>query len=201
MPNHHFISYSRIEAKDFALRLGEDLAKGAPPVRAWLDVQDIPAGVDWDDAIAEAIKACETLIFIMTPDSVRPDSQCKNEWAWALRYKKAVVPLLLNASAEAPFRLFSRQRIDYRILTTEAKVRALLAEFPTGQRPTVLLLDNFEDVVSAETFQIGRRGVGGNLARRARSSVPQRESGYYDARRPGRSGAREACAPTPPRPR
>jgi hypothetical protein len=112
VPNHHFISYSRIEAKDFVLRLGEDLAKGTPPVHAWLDVQDIPAGVDWDDAIAEAIKACETLIFIMTPDSVRPNSECKNEWAWALRYKKAVVPLLLHASAEAPFRLYSRQRID-----------------------------------------------------------------------------------------
>ena len=112
MPNHHFISYSRIEAKDFALRLGDDLAIGEPPVHAWLDVQDIPAGVDWDDAIAEAIKTCETLIFIMTPDSVRPDSQCKNEWAWALRYKKAVVPLLLHASAEAPFRLYSRQHID-----------------------------------------------------------------------------------------
>ena len=112
MPNHHFLSYSRIEANDIALRLGEDLANDVPPVRAWLDVQDIPAGVDWDEAIAEAIKACETLIFIMTPDSVRPDSQCKNEWAWALRYKKAVVPLVFHASAEAPFRLYSRQRID-----------------------------------------------------------------------------------------
>ena len=39
-------------------------------------------------------------------------------------------------------------------VTTPAKVRALLAEFPTGQQPTVLLLDNFEDIVNAETFQI-----------------------------------------------
>jgi TIR domain len=109
VPNHHFISYSRSEAKDFALRLGDDLAIGDPPVHAWLDCQDIPAGVDWDEAIAEAIKTCETLIFIMTPDSVRPNSECKNEWVCALRYKKAVVPLLLNASAEAPFRLYSRQ--------------------------------------------------------------------------------------------
>ena len=110
MPDHHSISYSRIEAKDFAQRLGDELAIGEPSVRAWLDVRDIPAGVDWDEAIGEAIKTCETLIFIMTPDSVRPDSECKNEWLGA-RYKKAVV-LLLNASAEAPFRLYSRQHID-----------------------------------------------------------------------------------------
>ena len=71
MPDHHFISYSRIEAKDFARRLGDELAIGEPSVRAWLDVRDIPAGVDWDEAIGEAIKTCETLIFIMTPDSVR----------------------------------------------------------------------------------------------------------------------------------
>jgi hypothetical protein len=30
VPSHHFISYSRIEAKDFALRLGDDLAIGVP---------------------------------------------------------------------------------------------------------------------------------------------------------------------------
>ena len=112
MPNHHFISYSRIEAKDFALRLSDDLTIGEPQVQIWLDVRDIPAGVNWDDAIDEAIKTCETLIFIMTPDSVRAESQCKNEWAWALRYKKPVVPLLCDPSAEAPFRLYSRQRID-----------------------------------------------------------------------------------------
>jgi tetratricopeptide (TPR) repeat protein len=112
MPNHHFISFSRIEARDFALRLSDDLAIGEPPTVAWIDLRDVPSGVDWDDAISEAIKTCETLIFIMTPDSVRPNSNCKNEWAWALRYKKAVVPLLLDPSAEAPFRLHSRQHID-----------------------------------------------------------------------------------------
>jgi TIR domain len=57
VPSHHFISYSRIEAKEFALRLGDDLAIGVPPVRAWLDVRDIPAGVDWDEAIKEAATA------------------------------------------------------------------------------------------------------------------------------------------------
>jgi tetratricopeptide (TPR) repeat protein len=128
MPKHHFISYSRVEAKEFAQRLYEGLATGEPPVRGWLDFQDIPAAVDWDDSIAEAIKTCETLMFIMTPESVRSESPCKIEWAWALRYKKPIVPLLLDASAQAPFRLSSREHIDCTgdFWTALARVRGFL---------------------------------------------------------------------------
>ncbi len=113
MPNHHFISYSRIEAKDFALRLCDDLKAGPPALRAWIDVREIKPGRDWDEEISEAIKTCETLLFVMTPDSVRANSQCKNEWASALKYKKAVIPLLWQPEAETPFRLSSRQYIDF----------------------------------------------------------------------------------------
>jgi hypothetical protein len=113
MPNHHFISYSTIDAAEFALRLGDALAAGPPPLPVWLDKRKLRPGEDWDDQLVEAIKICESLIFIMTRDSVQSNSTCKQEWTRALKYKKPIIPLRLHADAELPFRLEPRQDIDF----------------------------------------------------------------------------------------
>jgi tetratricopeptide (TPR) repeat protein len=80
---HFFVSYSRIDAKDDAYRLTNKLAGGPRPHPAWL------------------------------ADSVRDYSTCEQEWAWALKYKKPVIPLRFDPEAELPFRLASRQYIDF----------------------------------------------------------------------------------------
>jgi tetratricopeptide (TPR) repeat protein len=49
----------------------------------------------------------------MTSDSVRAQSVCKDEWVRALKYKKPVIPLLVERGAELPFRLGSREYIDF----------------------------------------------------------------------------------------
>jgi hypothetical protein len=49
----------------------------------------------------------------MTEDSVRDYSSSEHEWAWALKYKKSVIPLRFNSKAKLPFRLSSRQYIDF----------------------------------------------------------------------------------------
>lgn len=110
---HHFISYSSADARDFAARLADDLRIGARSFNTWLDVYDIPSGEEWDEQIAEGIRTCESLIFVMTEDSVKANSVCKNEWTWALKYKKPITPLRLHAAAELPFRLASRDYIDF----------------------------------------------------------------------------------------
>lgn len=112
MPRH-FISYSAVDAADFAHRLAEELVEGAPPLRVWLDRRDMKPGLDWDEQISQAIKKCASLLFVMSRDSVTPGSVCKREWTLALKNNKPVIPLLLHREAELPFLLEPRQYIDF----------------------------------------------------------------------------------------
>jgi tetratricopeptide (TPR) repeat protein len=113
MSNHNFISYSSVDALKFAFELHDSLLAGPPSIPVWLDKREIKPGQDWDEQIVEAIRTCESLIFLMTSDSVEPKSVCKLEWTRALKYKKAIVPILLQPEVEMPFRLGSRQCIDF----------------------------------------------------------------------------------------
>ena len=113
MSNYNFISYSSVDALDFAFQLYDSLLAGPPSIPVWLDKRELKAGQDWDEQIVEAIRTCDSLIFLMTSDSVEPKSICKLEWTRALEYKKAIVPILLQPEVEMPFRLGSRQWIDF----------------------------------------------------------------------------------------
>jgi tetratricopeptide (TPR) repeat protein len=109
----YFISYSRVDAADFVIQLAGRLVAGPPSHPVWLDVHDARPAMDWDDQIRDAIQACKGLLFVMTPDSLHDHSMAKPEWVWALRCKKPVIPLRVDAAAELPFRLSSRQYVDF----------------------------------------------------------------------------------------
>jgi tetratricopeptide (TPR) repeat protein len=113
MSEFYFISYSSVDGKQFALKLADKLAAGPPEISVWLDKHALRPGEDWDEQVVEAIRTCKGMLFIMSADSVRADSVCKNEWVRALKYKKSVIPLLLDRNAELPFRLGSRQYINF----------------------------------------------------------------------------------------
>ena len=70
MSGHHFISYSPADALEFAQQLNNKLTGGSPSYRAWLDKDRLQPGTDWDEQIAEAIRSCDSLLFVMTRDSV-----------------------------------------------------------------------------------------------------------------------------------
>jgi hypothetical protein len=109
----YFISYSRVDAEDSAQRLADQLVAGPPSYPVWLDVRDLQPGVDWDTQIKDALQACRGVLFVLTADGVQDYSVTKSEWVQALKYKKPVIPLRFDADAELPFRLESRQYIDF----------------------------------------------------------------------------------------
>ncbi len=145
----HFISYSGVDAADFALRLVAELAAGRPAWDLWLDKRELKPGLDWDEQIGAAIKACDSLLFVMSRDSVVPSSVCKREWTLALKYHKPVIPLRLHLDAELPFRLEPRQYIDFAADPGDglARLRSHLAWLgePAGVLQT--LRDRLEDAL------------------------------------------------------
>jgi len=110
---HHFISYSTADGHQFALQLADALEAGPPPFRTWLDSRRLQPDSDWDAQIDQAIRRCDGLIFVMTPDSVEDASVCKDEWVRALKFKKPLALVRAHRDAELPFRLGSRQYIDF----------------------------------------------------------------------------------------
>ena len=113
MSDFFFISYSSVDGLDFAMKLADELTAGPPVIPVWLDKRELRPGEDWDEQLLEAIKMCKGMVFVMSADSVRPDSVSKNEWVRALKYKKPVIPLLLDKNAELPFRLGSREYVKF----------------------------------------------------------------------------------------
>jgi hypothetical protein len=113
MVDHWFISYSSVDSREFVLQLADKLSAGPPIIPVWLDQRELRPTGDWDEQIEEALQTCKGLLFVMTPDSVQHNSVCKNEWVRALKDKKPIVPLLKERGAKLPFRLSSRQYIDF----------------------------------------------------------------------------------------
>ncbi len=109
----YFICYSRRDGEDIALTLADQLAAGPPSVPVWLDRRNLQPGIDWDEQIVGALRGCAGVLYVMTKDSVRPNSECKREWTRGLKYTKPVIPLMFHREAEMPFRLEPRQYIDF----------------------------------------------------------------------------------------
>jgi len=109
----YFICYSRADGENVVLTLADQLAAGPPSINVWLDRRNLQPGIDYDDQIVWALQRCTGVLFVMTRDSVSPNSECKREWTRALKYNKPIMPLLFHKDAEMPFRLEPRQYVDF----------------------------------------------------------------------------------------
>lgn len=102
-----FFSYSRADS-EFALKLAGDLRSAGADI--WVDQFDIPLGVRWDDAIAEALDNCSRHLVVLSPAAVASQN-VKDEIAYALDEGKEIVPVI-HQECKVPYRLRRWQRID-----------------------------------------------------------------------------------------
>ncbi|TVP66315.1 MAG: TIR domain-containing protein [Leptolyngbya sp. LCM1.Bin17] len=86
-----FISYGRADSKGFAKNLCQQLT--ANGYRVWLDLNDIPLGVNYQSQIDTDLERSHNFIFIMSPHSVN-SKYCYIEVERALALHKRIIPLL-----------------------------------------------------------------------------------------------------------
>jgi tetratricopeptide (TPR) repeat protein len=107
---HHVISYSAVDGEAAALRLYDALTERGVPV--WLDQRDVQQpGPPWDAQVDQALQGCRSLLLLVTPAVA--DGDCQREWRLALRYKKPIVPLRMDAAADVPFYLSNRDSLRF----------------------------------------------------------------------------------------
>jgi len=86
-----FISYGRVDSKAFAIKLNEQLK--AIGLNVWIDQQDIPLAMDYQEQINDGIEKTHNFIFIISPHSVN-SPYCLKEINLAIQYNKRLIPLL-----------------------------------------------------------------------------------------------------------
>lgn len=103
-----FISYSRVD-EDFARRLADSLKNIG--VDIWLDVSEIPVGVNWSSSIQEALDMCSAMLLIISPDSMQSEN-VENEWQFYIDEKKPIIPIMYRPT-RLHFQLSRLQYIDF----------------------------------------------------------------------------------------
>ncbi len=130
-----FISYSSKD-EPFARRLAADLDQLGGDV-AWIDVDDIPAGTKWIDAIQDGLDACEVMILVITPDSMQ-SANVADEWQYYLDHHKPVIPVLWK-SARIHFRLNPIQYVNFHTQDYDTAFAQLYAELRRKHLPLTSL--------------------------------------------------------------
>ncbi len=181
-----FISYSRQDA-DFALQLGRDLREAG--VHLWIDQLDIPPGGRWDREVENALKACRTLIVVLSPEAVASEN-VMDEVGYALSESKRVVPVMCRP-CELPLRL---QRVQYVDLSADYRpgLERLVA---TLAAPEPQAGGRVSRVVAPHATR-GWRPVAGAAALVA---LVVGAGLFWATRAPHRSAPPPAAAPAPPR--
>jgi TIR domain len=93
-----FVSYAR-EDSEFADQLVDALiAAGFDPL---IDRHRMTGGEEFRNRLSALIRECDTVAFVISPDSVDPKSFCAWEVAEASRYSKRMIPVLYRPLGDA----------------------------------------------------------------------------------------------------
>ena len=103
-----FIAYPH-EHQLFATRLARSLSEIGADV--WIDVENIPPGMKWHNAIQQGLRTCELMLVIITPESMASHN-VEAEWFHFLENSKPIIPLLYRFT-EIHYRLAPFQYTDF----------------------------------------------------------------------------------------
>ena len=105
-----FVSYARHDWDGFVSGLVTDLTKESH--RVWLDQNYLVGGDDWMDAIGQALQICDTLLLILSPNSIS-SKYVKMEYRYFFKYEKPIIPVLYKWVDNVPFELATLNYIDF----------------------------------------------------------------------------------------
>src|SRR6516162_2419787 len=107
-----FISYSRKDSAEFADELLAGLEYGG--FAPFLDRHDIAAGEDWEVRLGGLIEQSDTVVFVISPESVKSE-RCVWEVDKALGLSKRLLPVIYKSvpDSEIPVQLSKLQFVRF----------------------------------------------------------------------------------------
>lgn len=136
-----FISYSRKDIS-FVRKLAGDLEKAG--YSAWWDVSGLRGGDDWVRVIPAAIKASDTFIVVLSPNSAMSE-WVEKEYTQALRLRKKIIPIMLE-ELDVPFGLNNINYVDFSSKDYVANLNALLDALGYSGEPVKATLTGWRTV-------------------------------------------------------
>ena len=128
-----FISYSRRD-ENFATQLKDQLRSSGFDI--WIDREGISGGSAWQTAISKAIRECNTLVVVLSPDSVASEYVTK-EITLADTHNKKIIPIMCRTcelTENVELALAGLHYIDFPQLGYENAFNQLVHAL--GQKPT-----------------------------------------------------------------
>jgi len=116
-----FISYTHHD-QTFAKKLAGELESQG--MQVWWDFERLQGGQDWQKEIERALKECDFLLVILTPEAVASE-WVGNEVTYASRAQKTIIPLRLR-KCEIPIALIKKQYIDFEKQTQNEAIKELI---------------------------------------------------------------------------
>jgi WD40 repeat protein len=130
-----FISYSRKD-DEFARQLATDLERLGASI--WIDVDSIPPGANWSTTIQQGLDACDTLVLLISPDSME-SGNVNDEWQYFRDLSKPILPVMLRPTPTLHFQLRRIQYVDfaaqdYEIALSQLRERLFGEPIPVEQK-------------------------------------------------------------------
>jgi hypothetical protein len=118
-----FISYSR-QNEEFALELATALSRAGADV--WIDVENIPAGMNWSNAIQEGLDTADAMLVVLSGSSME-SRNVQDEWQYFMDSGAPVIPVRWE-DCKVHFQLHRLQYIDFCENDFDTAFQNLLAE-------------------------------------------------------------------------